>query len=203
VERDDKSEKDVHPITNVEDNPFELKEEDNGPVHWDFTEDIWLVQDEAKHFARALLDTGMEVNAMHLDTVHSCGFTISDYTGRALQDADGPAVEVIGKVDVPFYFRDWHSARTWNVEFVVLRNPPFDVALGRGFINLSGLIKRADVVLPFTFRDQTSKEKEYQQQKTKYMDSHNDAIRAEERRRREERRRAEREREQKKKDHRK
>lgn len=102
-----------------------------------------------------MLDTGSAVNMIHFQKVHDSGFEILPYSGPSIRDADGPEVKVLGKVDIQFHFISITSAKTWTLEFVVLRDPPFDVAFGWPFIKQAGLLKRSDVVLPFQLKGQT------------------------------------------------
>ena len=149
---------------------------------------------------RAILDTGMRMNAIHAETAKRGGFPILKYTGPRLKDADGPEFDPLGKVDLLFYFKSYWSARTWNLEFVVLSNPPFDVALGSVFIKHAGLLVRSDVALPMAFSGQTEEEAREQKRKTREHDARQEAIKADEKRRMDDRRRIERERKESGKD---
>lgn len=104
---------------------------------------------------RALLDTGSDINAIHAEKARLSGFQIEPYCGSDIRDADGPAFTPIGQVRLQFHFKEIMSARTWEVPFVVLHDPPFDVAFGRIFISQARLIKRSPVMLPMELKKMT------------------------------------------------
>ena len=135
------------------------------------------------------------MNAIHLEKARSSGFRILEYTGPRLKDADGPEFDALGKVDLQFYFKSYRSARTWTLEFVVLRDPPFDVALGSAFIKHAGLLKRTEPALPMAFSHQNEQDRREQDRRTRESDARQEAIKADEKRKREENRRKQREKE--------
>ena len=169
----------------------------------EFVEDIYVFNDDAKYFMRALLDTGSAVNMIHAGKVEESGFEVSPYRGPPIRDADGPSVSVLGVVNIQFHFRGENSARTWTLGFVVLRDPPFDIAFGRPFIRKAGLLKRSDVALPVAFGHQSKEEKQGQSSKTRDADDRNDAVKERERQQERARRDAEKRRREKDKERRK
>lgn len=178
----------------MDENPFELKDDGASEKSYDFAERIRVIHVEAEHPMRALLDTGTRMNAIHLENVQKSGFPTLKYTGPRLRDADGPDFDHLAKSDLQFYFKSYRSAKTWTLEFVVLRDPPFNVALGNAFIKHAGLLKRSNAILPMAFGHQTEQQGREQDMRTREHDSQQAAIRAEEKRKMKERRRIERER---------
>ncbi len=166
----------------------------------EFVEDIYVFNDDAKYFMRALLDTGSAVNMIHAGKVEESGFEVSPYLGPSIRDADGPIVAVLGQVNIQFHFRGENSARTWTLGFVVLRDPPFDIAFGRPFIRKAGLLKRSDIALPVAFGHQSKQDKQGQNSRTREADDHNESVKAREREQEKARRDAEKRRKEKDKE---
>ena len=142
----------VHPITGpeVEDNPFDTQSKYS---EYDFEEDIYLVgnpkNEDRKIFSRAMIDTGMERNAIHHEKAQMTGLPLAKWTEGELRDADGEPFTPEGLITATFHFYgQYQSNRSWKVEFMVLHDPPFDVALGKKFINSARLFKKSDVLLP-------------------------------------------------------
>lgn len=141
----------VHPITEVNDNPFDTQgQTEDDESSYDFEEDIYIVKnEEGKVFSRAMIDTGMDGNAISIEKAKLTNIPIEPWTGGKLRDADGEPFEPEGLLKAQFHFSGkMQSSRTWQVEFMVLRDPPFDVAIGRQFINSARLFKKSDVLLP-------------------------------------------------------
>jgi hypothetical protein len=196
------SQQDEHPILSPPDNPFECTPDTASDRSLDFHETIQILRNDQQPdpIMRALLDTGMPMNAIHHDKAVSSNFPILPYHGPQLKDADGPAFDPIGTVKLQFYFKTHYSARTWDLEFVVLKDPPFDVALGSRFIKQAGLFRRAEPMLPMAFKPQTEKEKDEQEKKTKEQDEQSERRKEEEKKKRAERNRIEREKKNKERD---
>ena len=99
-------------------------------------------------FMRALLDTGMKVNALNEEKAHVAGFEWDEYTGVGLITANGTEFHPLGQVSMQFYFKARQSAKTWTLNFIIVpKNAPFDVAFGRPFIRHARLFKRNEEAL--------------------------------------------------------
>lgn len=123
----------------------------------EFEEDIFIVVGEGKMMMRALLDTGMVVNMISAEKAAETGLNIIPYTGDELHDVDGPSLTPIGQIEAQFHFRrQWQTAKTWRVPFVIIEDPPFDVAFGRTFLRMSRLVKKNTVALPVRFSKPTT-----------------------------------------------
>jgi hypothetical protein len=196
------SQQDEHPILSSPNNPFKYTPDNASDRSYDFTETIQVLRNDQQPdpIMRALLDTGMRMNAIHHDKAITSKFPILPYHGPRIKDADGPAFDPIGIVKLQFYFKSHLSARTWDVEFVVLKDPPFDVALGHRFINQAGLLQRAEPMLPMAFEHQSEKEKKDQAKRTQERDEESERRKEEERKKRAERNRIEREKKNKDRD---
>jgi hypothetical protein len=148
---DAQSERGVHPITEVNDNPFDTQgQTEDDESYYDFEEDIYIVKnEEGKIFSRAMIDTGMDGNAISIEKAKLTNIPIEPWTGGKLRDADGEPFEPEGLLKAQFHFSGkMQTSRSWQVEFMVLHDPPFDVAIGRQFINSARLFKKSDVLLP-------------------------------------------------------
>jgi hypothetical protein len=148
---DAQSQRGVHPITEVNDNPFDTQgQTEDNESYYDFEEDIYIVtNEEGKIFSRAMIDTGMDGNAISFEKAKLTNIPIEPWTGGKLRDADGEPFEPKGLLKAQFHFSGkTQTSRSWQVEFMVLRDPPFDVAIGRQFINSARLFKKSDVLLP-------------------------------------------------------
>ena len=195
MERDEATEHEVNPITSVDENPFEdVKDDAASDKSYDFAETIKILDNDKEVVMRALLDTGMRMNAIARDKAVKSEFLIEPYKGPALKDADGPDFCPTGVVNLLFYFKGYRSAKTWNLEFVVFEDPPFDIALGSAFIKHAGLLKRNDVALPVQYKHQSERERQEQERKTNERNSGQAAAISEEKRMMEQRRRIEKER---------
>ena len=151
----------IDPITEAYENPFDPRSEStespvvDSPVgtEYGFAEDIFIKKPEGsdKLFMRARLDTGMEDNAMSKECADQTGIEIMPYTGSDLLAAEGTA-HPLGQLEVPLYFENFRAAKTWKVRFIILPDPPFDVAFGRVFISKADLLKRNPEALPLEHR---------------------------------------------------
>ena len=148
---DAQSERGTHPITGVDENPFDTQgQTEDDESYYDFEEDIYIVKmEEGKIFSRAMIDTGMDGNAISFEKAKLTNLPIEPWTGGKLRDADGEPFEPEGLLKAQFHFSGrMQTSRSWQVEFMVLHDPPFDVAIGRQFINSARLFKKSDVLLP-------------------------------------------------------
>lgn len=186
-----------NPIVTADENPFEVKDDAASDKSYDFTHHIRVLNDDSELAMRALLDTGMTMNAISLEKAEKSGFAICEYHGPLIKDAQGDPFAPRGKVELQFYFKGRWSAKTWALEFVVLEDPPFDVALGSIFIKHAGLLKPSDVALPMAFSPQTPKDRREQDIKTQERNSANGQVKDDQQRRMDARLEAERERKRK------
>ncbi|KIW79399.1 hypothetical protein Z517_06011 [Fonsecaea pedrosoi CBS 271.37] len=191
---DAQSENGVHPITGVDDNPFDPHAQtEDDESYYDFEEDIYIVKnEEGKIFSRAMIDTGMDGNAISVEKARLTNIPIEPWTGGQLRDADGEPFKPEGLLKAQFHFSGkMQTSRSWLVEFMVLHNPPFDVAIGRQFINSARLFKKSDVLLPIVV--DKAKDAKAQQISNQNAKRESDRQKEEEKRRKEQIRRRERE----------
>ena len=78
----------------------------------DFTEDIQVLHANTSHHMRAMLDTGIEVHAIHLVKVQNFGLPILEYTRPPLSGVGGTECIAVPKVERQFYFKSYRPART-------------------------------------------------------------------------------------------
>lgn len=145
----------ANPITDVPANPFTASSEE--AEYFSDPEDIGncienirvpLPTGDGTMWMRALLDTGMKVNALNEEKAIEAGFAWDQYTGADLVTANGNEFRPIGQVSMQFNFIARQSARTWRLDFIIVpRIAPFDVAFGRPFIRHARLFKRNDEAL--------------------------------------------------------
>lgn len=121
----------------------------------EFVMDVFVYEKESgeKQPACARLDTGMTLNAVSYPIARLLGYPIEEYQGDPCVVADGSNYHPIGQVTIPFKFASFKTAKTWRVQFIVFpEGSPFDICLGRRFINLANLLKRNPEALPVHFR---------------------------------------------------
>ena len=86
MERDEATEHEVNPITSVDENPFEdVKDDAASDKSYDFAETIKILDNDKEVVMRALLDTGMRMNAIARDKAVKSEFLIEPYKGPALK----------------------------------------------------------------------------------------------------------------------
>ncbi|KAI9877007.1 MAG: hypothetical protein M1823_007175, partial [Watsoniomyces obsoletus] len=129
---------------------------------------------------RALLDTGVKMKPVDHDKALMSGFHVSKYTGPRLKDAGGPGFDPIGQVTLQSYFKSYRYVRTWDMDFVGLRDPPFDVAPGSAFIKNAGLLQRGDVASPMAFSHMTEEERRQQGEKNRGINADDEGVKAKE-----------------------
>jgi hypothetical protein len=145
------------PITSPIDNnnPFEWTSDDDDDSSEDsdpdpFVESIYVPSCAGTRniFMRALLDTGMKMNAMSASRWKQTGFDREEYLGRRLVTANGNTFRPLGQVRIQFYFKRRQTAKTWELRFLIVPDEaPFDVALGRKFIQQARLLEKNDDAL--------------------------------------------------------
>jgi len=148
-------------------NPFEWDsdEDDDNPEDsglGEFVEDIIVPSCGGTHdlFMRALLDTGMKVNAMSQSKWRQTGFKREEYLGRRLVTANGKTFYPRGQVRIQFYFKRRKTAKTWEVKFLIVPDEaPFDVALGSKFIRQARLLEKNDAALVLVLEKLTPEER--------------------------------------------
>jgi hypothetical protein len=122
----------------------------------EFVMDVFMYEKESGENLRgcARLDTGMTLNAVSYPMARLLGYPIEEYQGDPCVVADGSFYHPIGQVTIPFKFVSFRTAQTWRLQFIVFpEGSPFDICLGRRFINLANLLKRNPEALPVHFVD--------------------------------------------------
>jgi hypothetical protein len=164
------------PITSpTNNNPFEWTsdEDDNGSEGSDpdsFVENICVPSCTGTQdiFMRALLDTGMKVNAMSESKWKQTGFRREEYSGHKLVTANGATFYPSGQVRIQFYFKRRLTAKTWELRFLIVPDDaPFDVALGRKFIQHAKLLEKNDEALVMRLEKMTPQEIAEMERRTK------------------------------------
>ena len=70
----------------------------------------------------------MEDNAISEEKAVETGFEIEPYTGPDIIVGNGDTFRPVGYIELQFHFQKVQAAKSWKLRFLIITNPPFDVA---------------------------------------------------------------------------
>jgi hypothetical protein len=115
------------------------------------TLDLHVYNSEKRHHGvLALLDTGADANLVSWTQIHFLGFEYSKYTGGAYGGAGGKIVP-LGEVDICFHWAQSSTRKLHHERFLVLEDLPYEMVLGKGFIEKNRVYWFDTSLLPFVW----------------------------------------------------
>jgi hypothetical protein len=106
------------------------------------------------------LDTGADTNAISQTSIELLGHTVKKYDGRDYSGAGSSSITPLGQVDI--FFR-WNGSATGKLHkevFLVFKDIPFDIVLGKSFLEKFSVYVFNGMLLPLALKPASAEEKQ-------------------------------------------